>query len=64
MTQSSHLAHLERKHRALDDELRSELAHANKNDVRIASIKRQKLVLKDEITRLRTGKPPEKHLLH
>lgn len=64
MTQSSHLAQLERKHRALDDELRFELQHANKNDVRIASIKRQKLVLKDEITRLRTGNPPEKHLLH
>lgn len=64
MTQSSHLAQLERKHRALDDELKSELQHANKNDVRIASIKRQKLVLKDEITRLRTGNSPEVHVLH
>ena len=64
MSQASHLAQLERKHRALDDELRFELTHANRNDARIASIKRQKLVLKDEITRLRTGKPPEKHQLH
>lgn len=64
MSQASHLAQLERKHRALDDELRSELAHASKNDARIASIKRQKLVLKDEITRLRTGKPPEPRQLH
>ncbi|MCU0819408.1 MAG: DUF465 domain-containing protein [Beijerinckiaceae bacterium] len=64
MSQSSHLAQLERKHRALDDELRNELAHAARNETRIASIKRQKLVLKDEITRLRTGKPPEKRHLH
>jgi hypothetical protein len=64
MSQSSHLAQLERKHRALDDELKYELAHAARNEARIASIKRQKLVLKDEITRLRTGKPPEKRQLH
>ena len=30
----------------------------------IASIKRQKLVLKDQITRMRTGKPPENRQLH
>jgi hypothetical protein len=64
MSQTSHLAQLERKHRALDDELRAELAHANKNDARIALIKRQKLVVKDEITRLRTvttGRPRQIH---
>lgn len=64
MSQSSHLAQLERKHRALDDELRLELAHAARNEERIASIKRQKLVLKDQITRIRTGKPPEHRQLH
>lgn len=64
MSQSSHIAQLERKHRSLDDELKSELAHPNRNEVKIAAIKRQKLVLKDEITRLRTEKPPAGSKLH
>jgi hypothetical protein len=43
----------------LDKELSKELMHANRDDARIAAIKRQKLALKDEITRLRTQKPPK-----
>jgi hypothetical protein len=64
MSQASHLAQLERKHQALDNELKHELNHANKNDARIALIKRQKLVLKDEMTRLRVSAPEKLHQVH
>jgi hypothetical protein len=50
---TTHLEELERKHRTLDKQLSTELAHAGKDEARIAAIKRQKLLLKDEITRLR-----------
>ena len=61
MSLMAHLAELERKHRTLDKQLSQELIHPNKDDSRIAAIKRQKLVLKDEITRLRS-KEPDKQL--
>ncbi|CAN1534660.1 COG5570 Uncharacterized small protein [Rhabdaerophilaceae bacterium] len=64
MSQASHLAQLERKHQALDTELKHELNHANKDDTRIALIKRQKLVLKDEITRLRSSAPEKPRQVH
>ncbi|KAF0229528.1 MAG: hypothetical protein FD175_1866 [Beijerinckiaceae bacterium] len=61
MSMTAHIAELERKHQALDKRIADELAHPNKDTVRIAALKRQKLVLKDEILRLReapgTGKP-------
>ena len=63
MSMTAHLAELERKHQALDKQLTSELHHANKDETRIAAIKRQKLLLKDEITRLRSS-PPKKPALH
>jgi hypothetical protein len=53
MSMTAHIAELERKHQALDKRLTEELAHPNQDNVRIAALKRQKLVLKDEISRLR-----------
>lgn len=55
MSMQSHVAELERRHQALDKELKSELAHPATDPTRIADIKRRKLLLKDEITRLKTG---------
>lgn len=56
MSMTGHIAELERKHQALDKRLAEELAHPHKDNVKIAALKRQKLVLKDEISRLKEGK--------
>ena len=64
MSLMTHLAELERKHTVLDKKLSTELAHPNKDDVRIAALKRQKLLLKDEISRLRTETQPKTAAIH
>ncbi|MCZ8185295.1 MAG: DUF465 domain-containing protein [Beijerinckiaceae bacterium] len=64
MSMTAHIAELERKHQALDRKIADEQAHPNKDTVKIAALKRQKLVLKDEISRLRTGSPRPSPSLH
>lgn len=64
MSMTTHIAELERKHQVLDKKLADELAHPNKDNVRIAALKRQKLVLKDEISRLRTTTSADNKSLH
>jgi len=61
MTLASHLAVLERKHQALEDQIVVELAHPNKDTIKIAALKRKKLLIKDEITKIRENKPPAAH---
>lgn len=53
MPVQSHLVELERKHQALETELVEALAHPSSDDLKIAAIKRRKLLLKDEIERLK-----------
>jgi hypothetical protein len=53
MSLATHLAELERKHRTLDTEIEREQQHANADQSKVASLKRRKLVLKDEITKLK-----------
>ncbi len=53
MTIQSHLAELERKHRALEQELSDAVAHPSTDDLKIAELKRRKLMVKDEINRFR-----------
>jgi hypothetical protein len=53
MPLQNHLTELERKHRALEREIQDVLARPSQDDVRLAELKRKKLHLKDEITRLR-----------
>jgi hypothetical protein len=48
-----HLAELERRHQALEDEIAEAMAHPSTDDLTIAQLKRRKLQVKDEITRLR-----------
>jgi hypothetical protein len=55
MSMQSHLAELEKKHQALDDEINECLAHPAVDDMRIVELKRKKLLVKDEIERLRNG---------
>lgn len=53
MSMESHLAELERRHRALEREIEEAVNHPSTDTVVLASLKRRKLQLKDEITRLR-----------
>lgn len=53
MAIESHLAELERRHRALEQELSEALSHPSIDGLKIAELKRRKLYVKDEITRLR-----------
>lgn len=64
MSMTAHIVELERKHQALDKKIADELAHPNQDSVKIAALKRQKLLLKDEIKRLRTITKPQNTSLH
>ncbi|WP_020179319.1 DUF465 domain-containing protein [Methylopila sp. M107] len=52
MSIESHLAELEKKHKAIEREIEDELLHPASDEVRVASLKRKKLRIKDEIVRL------------
>ncbi len=56
MSMQSHLAELEKKHRALEAEINECLTHPAVDDLKIVELKRKKLQVKDEIERLRNGK--------
>ncbi len=53
MAVQAHLAELERKHRVLENELHDALIHPSTDALRIAELKRRKLVVKDAIERIR-----------
>ena len=53
MAIQAHLVELERKHEVLENELHDALKHLSTDDLQIIDLKRRKLVLKDEIERLR-----------
>jgi hypothetical protein len=61
MSMQSHLAELEKKHRALEDELHDLQAHPAADDLQIAELKRRKLQVKDEITKLRQSESVSIH---
>jgi hypothetical protein len=46
-------ASLERQHEALEREIEEERAHPGADQLRLSELKRRKLLLKDEIERLR-----------
>lgn len=52
MSLQAHLSELISKHKALETELADAVAHPASTDQEIAEIKRRKLKIKDEITRL------------
>ena len=55
MTIEAHLATLEKKHVALEEELHAAITRPSSKDQTIADIKRRKLRIKDEIERLRSS---------
>jgi hypothetical protein len=57
MSMQSHLAELEKKHRALNEQINDCQAHPATDDLQVLELKRRKLLLKDEIERLRQNDP-------
>lgn len=55
MTIEAHLATLEKKHFALEEELHAAINQPSAEDQAIAEIKRRKLRIKDEIERIRSS---------
>jgi hypothetical protein len=55
MTIQAHIASLEKKHGALEEELQSILTSPSVDDREIAELKRRKLRLKDELQRLKAS---------
>ncbi len=52
MTTDAHLSALESKHHRLEDEISGEMLRPSPDTIRITSLKREKLRLKEEISRL------------
>jgi hypothetical protein len=53
MAIESHLVELEKRHQALEHEIDQALTHPSTDDLQLLELKRKKLLVKDEITRLR-----------
>jgi hypothetical protein len=53
MSMETHLAELNRRHQALEQQLDEARAHPSVDDLTIVELKRRKLQVKDEIARLR-----------
>ncbi len=56
MTTESHIAALQRRHRELEEKIEGEMAHISHDDLQVATLKRKKLEIKDQISRLSPGK--------
>jgi hypothetical protein len=53
MAIQAHLVELERKHKILESELHEALLHLSTDDLEIVELKRRKLMVKDQIERVR-----------
>ncbi len=53
MAMETHLAELERRHQALEDQIEEALQHPGIDTLALTELKRKKLVLKDEIAKLK-----------
>ena len=59
MSLANHLEELQRKHTDIEREIDDAMLHPSVDDLEIATLKRRKLALKDEIEKLRTQ--PTRH---
>jgi hypothetical protein len=53
MATQTHIADLEATHRMLESEIADAVAHPSTDDAKVSELKRRKLHVKDEITRLK-----------
>jgi hypothetical protein len=61
MSLQSHLAELEKKHQALEEQINDCLVHPATDDLKVVELKRRKLYVKDEIERIRHGENASVH---
>ena len=61
MALQAHIVELERKHKILESELHEALIHLSTDDLRIVELKRRKLMVRDEIARLKHAKADTRH---
>lgn len=61
MTVAAHLAELSEKHRLLDQKIQEEMARPAADEIRIRQWKREKLRLKDEMTKLQRANGRVRH---
>lgn len=61
MSLQSHLAELQKKHQALEEQINDCLVHPATDDLKVVELKRKKLLLKDEIERLRHNENTSVH---
>lgn len=52
MTTEGHIAALERRHRELDRQIFDEMQNRRSDDLLVSALKRKKLEIKDELSRL------------
>ncbi len=62
MSLENHLTKLEERHGALDKEIAKELVHPSADELKLTEMKRKKLILRDEIAKLRSDS--EQNTLH
>ncbi len=55
MSMQAHLVELEKRHKALERQIETEATHPGGDDLRLTELKRKKLMLKEEIERLRAS---------
>jgi len=58
MSMHNHLVELEKRHQAVERQIETELQHPSSSDLKIAELKRRKLLIKDEILKLQAATPP------
>jgi hypothetical protein len=56
MSLESHLVELERRHQAMENAIADEKTHPGTDGLKLIELKRKKLLLKDEIEKLRQEK--------
>ncbi len=61
MSMQSHIAELAKKHQALEDQISECQAHPAVDDLEVVELKRRKLLVKDEIARLRLSELASLH---
>ena len=61
MLMQSHLAELERRHKSLETEIEKELLRPGSDDSHVLELKKKKLRLKDEITKLKAQESATVH---
>lgn len=64
MSMQNHLAELERRHKALEREIETRALHPASDDLHIVALKRRKLLLKDQIEKLRKRSSDTERTLH